>query len=406
MYIVGVDAAKGKSTMCMIDEYGQTLISPRDINHTRNDLNGFIDELNKTGHKEDICVVMEATGIYHWPVFNQLTKEGFRVYVVNPLKMKSFARDFNFRGVKTDKIDAGIIALYGAQKYHFLKKAKQATAEREKLLRLSRTYSSMQKPKINLKQQLDVQLEMMMPGIKEAFSDDEKLYDFLLEFHHYDKIEKYREEAFMKRFIQWAKKRRYRFKRSTPTKIYELSKANISSIPYDETAVLCLSSIVNSLKAIDKGLKDILARMHEIASLLPEYEVLSAMEGVGYTLIPLIIAEVGDIRRFKNKKSLVCMAGIDVPPYESGKFKAGKRKITKKGNAHLRRHLYLAMDSIMKVKPKKDTAVYDFMIRKKNEHKPRKQVRVAGMRKFLHIYYARVKEKYKELGLWNIEEFS
>ena len=86
-------------------------------------------------------------------------------------------------------------------------------------------------------------------------------------------------------------------------------------------------------------------------------------------------------------------------------FIIGKRKISKKGNAHLRRHLYLAMNSIMKAKPKTDTAIYDFMIRKKNEHKLNKQVRIAGMHKFLHIYYARVKEKYKELGLWNIEEF-
>ncbi|MBR2788029.1 MAG: IS110 family transposase [Erysipelotrichaceae bacterium] len=405
MYIVGVDAAKGKSTVCMIDEHGQVFISPKDIGHTRNDLKSFIDELNKTGRKEDVCVVMEATGIYHWPVFNQMKKEGFKVFVINPLKMKAFAKDVNFRNVKTDKIDAGIIALYGAQKYNFLAKVKELSSERDELLRLARAYSSMQKPKVNLKQQLDVQLETMMPGIKEVFSDDEKFYDFLLEFHHYDKIERYSEETFMKRFIQWAKKKGYRFKRSTPAKIYELSKTNISSIPYDETAVLCLSSIVNSLKAIDKGLKDILARMHKIASLLPEYEVLSAMEGFGYTLVPLIIAEVGDIRRLRSKKSLVCMAGIDVPHYESGKFKAGKRKITKKGNAHLRRHLYLAMDSIMKVKPKTDTAIYDFMIRKKNEHKLNKQVRVAGMRKFLHIYYARVKEKYKELGLWNIEEF-
>ena len=45
----------------------------------------------------------------------------------------------------------------------------------------------------------------------------------------------------MKRFIQWAKKKGYRFKRSTPAKIYELSKTNISSIPYDKTAVLCLT---------------------------------------------------------------------------------------------------------------------------------------------------------------------
>ena len=94
------------------------------------------------------------------------------------------------------------------------------------------------------------------------------------------------------------------------------------------------------------------------------------------------------------------MAGIDVPPYESGQFKASHRLITKKGNSHLRRHLYLAMTAILMNKPGNDAAVHDFMIRKKEEHKHYKQVRVAGMRKFLNIYYARVKAKYEELGIW------
>ena len=40
------------------------------------------------------------------------------------------------------------------------------------------------------------------------------------------------------------------------------------------------------------------------------------------------------------------------------------------------------------------------MIRKKAEGKLHKQVIVAGMRKFLHIYYARVKERYQDIGLW------
>lgn len=40
------------------------------------------------------------------------------------------------------------------------------------------------------------------------------------------------------------------------------------------------------------------------------------------------------------------------------------------------------------------------MIRKKAEGKLHKQVIVAGMRKFLHIYYARVKERYQDIGIW------
>ena len=88
-----------------------------------------------------------------------------------------------------------------------------------------------------------------------------------------------------------------------------------------------------------------------------------------------------------------------MPPYESGQFKATQRKITKKGNSHLRRHLYLVMKSLVTSKPKTDTAVYDF-IQKKRENKLYKQALVAGMRKFLHIYYARVKELYIKLGIW------
>ncbi len=61
------------------------------------------------------------------------------------------------------------------------------------------------------------------------------------------------------------------------------------------------------------------------------------------------------------------------------------------------------MRSILQSKPEKDPAVYEFMVRKKEENKYPKQVKVAGMRKFLHIYYARVKQSYIEAGIWNME---
>ena len=175
----------------------------------------------------------------------------------------------------------------------------------------------------------------------------------------------------------------------------------IPTVPYDEISKLTLLTAINSLRSIDEGINNILSRMSEIASSLPEYKVVLDMTGVGPILAPLIIAEVGDIRDYHNKKSLVCAAGIDVPPHISGKFVANKRVITKKGNKYLRRNLYLVMNSIMTSKPKSDNAVYEFMCKKKAEHKKNKQVRVAGMRKFLHIYYARVKEVYIQNGLWD-----
>ncbi len=44
--------------------------------------------------------------------------------------------------------------------------------------------------------------------------------------------------------------------------------------------------------------------------------------------------------------------------------------------------------------PKKDTAVFDFMLKKEAQGKPKMVAKVAAMNKFLRIYYARVLESY------------
>lgn len=51
--------------------------------------------------------------------------------------------------------------------------------------------------------------------------------------------------------------------------------------------------------------------------MLPEYEVVMQMEGAGPITGPALMAEIGDVRRFKNKKALVAFAGIDAPPFQS-----------------------------------------------------------------------------------------
>ena len=402
MYSVGIDASKGKSTVCIINQYGEVLLSPKDYKHNKEDLTLLSKTIGVLTGNEDVKIVMEATGIYHWPVLFSLKSDYF-VSVINPLKMKLFSKDFNFRGVKTDKVDSKIIAMYGIEKWYSLIRFEMEEDIRQELKRLARSYMSYQKPKISLQQALDLEIEKMMPGIKKIITDDDKLFDFIEYFYHFDTISKLSKERFINKFDKWKKKKGHRFHNSTPFKIYELATSVIPTSPCDDTSKLTITTIVSSIKVINQGLTNILSRMHELASTLPEYNIVLNMAGVGYTLAPLLIAEIGDIRMYKSKKSLVCMAGIDVPPYESGQFKATRRTITKKGNKNIRRHLYLVMTSLIMTKPKHDSAVYDFMMKKKAEHKLDKQIRVAGMRKFLHIYYARVRDEYKQLGIWDIE---
>ncbi|MFR1907477.1 MAG: IS110 family transposase [Clostridium neonatale] len=76
------------------------------------------------------------------------------------------------------------------------------------------------------------------------------------------------------------------------------------------------------------------------------------MPGVGDTLAPRLIAEIGDLKRFYNKKALIAYTGIDSPPFESGQFVANKRRISKRGSALLRKTGYEIMKCIKSAKPK------------------------------------------------------
>lgn len=158
---------------------------------------------------------------------------------------------------------------------------------------------------------------------------------------------------------------------------------------------MLLEEAVESLYHIDTTLANILSRMRELASSLKEYEVVLAMPGVGEILAPRLIAEIGNVTRFYNAKALVAYAGLDAPPFQSGNFTASKRSISKRGSASLRKTGYEIMKCLKTVKLKYDAAVYDFILKKEAEGKPLKVAKIAGLNKFLHIYYARVLEIYR-----------
>ena len=123
---------------------------------------------------------------------------------------------------------------------------------------------------------------------------------------------------------------------------------------------------------------------------MPEYPVVMQMFGVGPTLGPQLMAEIGDVRRFHSKKALVAFAGIDAPPYQSGTMDVRSRSISKRGSSALRRTVFLIMSVYLQQKPL-DEPVYQFMDKKRAEGKPYKVYMMASANKFLRIYYATVK---------------
>ena len=118
------------------------------------------------------------------------------------------------------------------------------------------------------------------------------------------------------------------------------------------------------------------------------------MNGVGDRLGPVILAEIGDIRRFHSGKALNSFAGNDAPSYQSGQYESKNRHISKRGSSALRKACYEVMQSLKASKPLSDP-IYLFMVKKEQECKPFKVAKMAGVNKFLRIYYARAMELYQ-----------
>ena len=78
-----------------------------------------------------------------------------------------------------------------------------------------------------------------------------------------------------------------------------------------------------------------------------DVEILASMKGIGeQTAFNFLIELGGDIRAFENDKKLIAAAGLDPTVYESGKYK-GQSKISKRGNRHLRRVVWLMTTKVI-----------------------------------------------------------
>lgn len=77
------------------------------------------------------------------------------------------------------------------------------------------------------------------------------------------------------------------------------------------------------------------------ANLSTEIKRICSITGIGKLTVIIILAETNGFELIRNKKQLTSYAGLDVKEKQSGTSVKGKPKISKKGNRHLRKAMYL-----------------------------------------------------------------
>ena len=396
MISVGIDVAKGKSKICIMKPGGEVIMAPKDFRHTKNELQRLVVQLHS--YDEDVKVVLESTGQYHIPVVKYLSDNGIFVSVVNALRMKKFTSQ-DIRKVKNDRIDSIHIAMYGLTYWSELEEFKPVNEVYAELRTLSRQYDNTIALLVGARSNFANLINNVMPGIDKMLADGNKsnrTIAFVEHYVHFENITKKSEKQFVNDVMKWKTKKGYHISEAKAKEIYALAQNGIPVLPNTKSTTIIVREAAKLIYELKSTRDTILAQMQAFAKTLPEYSIIRDMSCIGEVLSARIIAEIGDITKYKNKHSLIAYAGIDAPPYQSGKFNATERHISKRGNAYLRKIGYEIMQSLIMHKPDGDP-VFDYITKKRAEGKPAKAAMIAGLNKFLRIYYGKVSELYSSL---------
>ena len=249
----------------------------------------------------EVRIVMEHTGRYYESFAMSMHRAGFFVSAVNPLAIKGYQEGINIRKVKTDKADALKIAQFAIDKWDILPHYTPMDTIRYDLKTLHRQFQLSSKTKTALSNNLIALLEQSYPGVNRYFDSpvrsdgSQKWVDFAEAFWHVDCVTGPSQNAFVERYHKWCKRHGYNFSEQKAFALYTDAKQKLPLVPKSDTCKLLVKEAIAQLNAVSKTLETYRIEMDRLASQLPEYEAVMAMTGVGKSMGPQLMAEIGQL---------------------------------------------------------------------------------------------------------------
>lgn len=362
---VGLDVSSEKLDVCFLsDDDHLTILEEITLG---NDINGAtavkekVIDFQETYDFHQVIIGMESTSMYsfHPAMFFHQDKElnelNTLVTIENPFRIKQFSRMFDED--KTDRNDAFRIA-------DFLRIQRFTTSpiKEEKymaLQRLTRTRYQLVKQLIRTKQhflenlaykcntltrelkELDGTTSVFSSSVMSLMTDDYSL-DELAEMPLQDFVTllqekgkgRFKNPEALAKAIQRAITMSYRL-------------GNIAQ----ESIDIVLSVLVREIRALESSIKDLDKAIEQLVVVLPEYQCLTSIPGVGKVYAAGMIAEIGQIERFEDQTKLAKYAGLSWKVKQSGNYQSENTPLTKQGNRYFRYYLVEAANSVKRYLP-------------------------------------------------------
>lgn len=140
-------------------------------------------------------------------------------------------------------------------------------------------------------------------------------------------------------------------------------------------------------RRIDELVRQAMTVVHSSTVLTEAYSHLTSVRGIAQKSAVLLLGELAILPDDMSVREWVAHAGLDPKKHESGTSVQAPERISKIGNARIRRALYMPAHSAIRHEPRVG-AFYEKLLRK---GKPKMVAVVAVMRKLLHAIYGMLK---------------
>lgn len=380
MIYAGVDIAKVDHVIGAVDETGAEAARPMKFKNSEAGFERCIAWLESVAESEDdVFVGMEATGHYWKACFAYLTAAGYRVCVVNPMQVHAMRKLKSLSGVKNDRIDSWLIAETLRQGDY--DETRLATDEVQALKQLTRYHQGLKQELAAVKTQAICVLDAYFPEYAALFSDmfGAASLKVLAECPTPSEVARKRASSIAKLLSEGS---RGRLGDAKAAEVKAAAKSSVGIRLGEEAASFQIRTMVSQVEFMNATIAKV---EKEVASLLGKVEPnITTIPGVSTTTGAQIVAEIGDVKRFRNAASIVKYAGLNSGVDESGKYSAEGVPITKHGSPYLRRSLWLAANRARQYDPRLKE-YYDKLRRK---GKPHRVAVTAVARKLCHVVYA------------------
>ena len=337
--LTAIDISKSRHEV-LIDVPGKKRKRRLSILNQLSEFKRLIDTLRD--YNRPVRVAFEATGNYHRALAYQLCAAGFDVKLVSSVALARTREALNNSWDKNDPKDAQVILhmmqIGNEQHYH-----DPLLSGINDLQELSKTHDIVSRSKTELWHRiLTHYLPLYFPEAERFHrsSRSDWFFAFLEKFPSPHFITSMQKQQFIDQ--AWDVVGRKTLKERLLSDIYETAKASAGlPIHQNSEAIRMFQMVLAEGRSLIKQRNEIEARAVDLLSGNPDYELLNSVPGIGPINALTIMAEAGDLRRFAHHRQFLKFCGMDLATIQSGTFR-GQTKLSKYGNARLRRTLWMA----------------------------------------------------------------